>query len=73
MRLRKLGIGLAIIPTLAFSCHNEPNYARVGMNNPPSGSGNGTAPPVVAAPPAAAAPAAAAAKPATPAKPAAKK
>lgn len=59
MNMRKLGIAVAIASTLGFSCHNEPNYARVGMSNPPGGSGSGPAVPAAApvATPAPAAPA----------------
>jgi hypothetical protein len=46
----------AILSTLGFSCYNEPHYERVGMSNPPGGSGAapgpiGTAPPVAATTP----------------------
>jgi len=44
MSLRRLGIVAAIIATLGFSCHNEPNYPTPGMSNGPEGSGAGTAP-----------------------------
>ena len=64
MKLRTLGIAAAIVPTLGFSCHNEPTYAREGMSNTPAGSGWGTAQPAVTPPPAAAAPAAAPTPPA---------
>jgi hypothetical protein len=43
MRLRRLGITAAILATLGFSCHNEPNYPTPGMSNPPGGSGSGIA------------------------------
>jgi hypothetical protein len=43
MRMRSLGIAAAIIGTLGFSCHNEPNYPTPGMSNPPGGSGSGIA------------------------------
>ncbi|HEY4219374.1 MAG TPA: hypothetical protein VGM67_19655 [Gemmatimonadaceae bacterium] len=71
MRLKRLAIAAAIIPTFGFSCsiHNEPNYAPVGMSNSPTGSGSGTASVTAGGPPAATAPAA----PATPAPAAAKK
>jgi len=43
MRMRSLGIAFAIISTLGFSCHNEPNYPTPGMSNGPQGSGSGIA------------------------------
>jgi hypothetical protein len=43
MKLKRLGIAVAIISTFGFSCHNEPNYATTGMSNGPKGSGSGVA------------------------------
>lgn len=43
MKLRNVGIAVAIVSTLGFSCYNEPNYARMGMTNSPVGSGSGMA------------------------------
>ena len=43
MRMRVLGVALAITSTLGFSCHNEPNYPTPGMSNGPAGSGSGPA------------------------------
>jgi hypothetical protein len=61
--IRRLGMAAAILTTLGFSCYNEPHYARVGMSNPPGGSGSAVSPPVTSVPAAAPAPAPA---PATP-------
>ena len=44
MNLKRLGIAAAILATLGFSCHNEPEYERVGMSNNPTGSGWGNVP-----------------------------
>jgi hypothetical protein len=57
MRLRRIGIAAAIVATLGFSCHNEPNYPTPGMSNPPGGSGSGIASVTSGGPPAGAAPA----------------
>jgi len=55
MRMRRLGIAAVIIPTLGFSCHNEPNYPSTGMTNGPAGSGSGPASVTNGGPPAGAA------------------
>jgi hypothetical protein len=63
MKLKRLGLAVAIVSTFGFSCHNEPNYPTNGMSNGPAGSGSGTASVTNGGPPAGAA----AATPSTPA------
>ena len=63
MRMRSIGIAAAIISTLGFSCHNEPNYPTPGMSNGPQGSGSGIASVANGGPAPGTAPAASSAKP----------
>jgi hypothetical protein len=61
MRLKRLAIAAAIIPTLGFACYNEPHYPTTGMSNGPAGSGSGITSVTYGGPPAGAVAGAAAA------------
>jgi len=65
MKLKRLGIAVAIVSTFGFSCHNEPNYKISGMTNGPAGSGSGPASVTEGGPPSGAAAAHAAPAPAS--------